>query len=388
VVALVKNPFLSRVGAELRKKRPLVPSSLHFTTRVEQVPGGYMVSVWFRTQGCRHDRSGACTMCNYWASAPTTAHEQVDYVREALDSLTMTPYELLASPSGSMLDPWEVPIDARGGIYRLIRASQCQVYLFETCAETITLGAIRELRDAFDGSDIALGVEIGLESSDPWIAKYCVNKGTPLAEYERALAVLGEFAIRRYMNVSLGTVFLSPKEAIDDTVGTVRWAFDHGAYTCVVFPMHVKPFTTMHWLWEHGRYFPPSLWSLVEVLKILGPKLSGRTEISWHRSYDDDPDHVLISPYTCPSCYSSVVSLLDAYKASQDYQIVETLDAFDCHCHDSWRSTLSTSPAQQLELRVATEYELLGSQLLGGEWWMKNRAQTLAGLMPGSDESY
>ena len=274
------NPLLSAVMRRIRQPRPLQPDDLRFVTRVDRSCGLGFAEVWFSTPGCSHDSQGGCTMCNYGRRRPISEDEMVEAVRQGLAAIKMEVGELLVSPSGSMLDPKEVPHDARRRIFALIRDYPAARFAFETRADTVTTEAVDELVASVPGKGLA--VEIGLESSSAWVQRFCLNKKSRPRQFATAANLLGSRGIDVYANVLLGVPFLTPVEAIQDCVRSVHWALTHGALAVVLFPVHVKPYTLLAWLYERGIYQPPSLWSLVESLRQVGPDLIHQVTISWY----------------------------------------------------------------------------------------------------------
>ena len=384
-----RNRFLDRVCARLKEQRPLVPPTLNYTYRVERIAGAPFVTLWFRTRGCWRDHQGGCTMCTYGVSTPVPADDMIDYVRTGLSLLPDDEnMMLLVSPSGSMLDEWEVPAKAREGILRLVRETSCRSYICETRAETITDAKIRQYVEILAGK-IAC-IEVGLESANPWILRFCINKALPLDQYVHSMVVLRKYQVPSIANVIVGSPFLSPKEAIEDAVQTVQWAFSHGTDNCTVFPVHVKRWTLVAWLWDHGLYSPVSLWSLVEVLARLGPTHAQRVTISWYKIYSEkvtegelDPVNdlgYLSSVTTCELCHPRVISLLDTYRDTNDFGVVQELTRMECECKDAWRSSLEATGYRPLKERVAHAYEAIGRDVLGPSWWSENGDTILAEL--------
>jgi len=376
-----RNGFLDQVCIQLKAHRPLAPPTLNYALRVERIAGAPFVTLWFRTRGCRHDHQGGCTMCTYGVSTPVSADEMIEYVRIGLSSLSSNEnMMLLVSPSGSMLDEWEVPARAREGILRLVRETNCRTYLCETRAETITDAKIKQYAEILDNKVAC--VEVGLESANPWILRYCINKALRLERYLSSIEILRKYRVPSIANVIVGGPFLSPREAIEDAVQTIQWAFSHGTDYCTVFPVHVKRWTLLAWLWERGLYSPPSLWSLVEVLARLGPTFAPKMTISWYKIYSEqvawgelDPVDglgYLSSPATCTLCQPKVMSLLDAYRDTNDFGVVQELTRMECRCKDTWRSALGAAEHQPLKERVAHAYEAIGRGVLGSSWWSEN----------------
>ena len=388
---VANNHFLDLVCARLRSARPGAGVGDDFSTRIETVRGAPFVSLWFRTRGCRHDARGGCTMCNYGASTAVSGDEMVEAVRNGL--ATLDPNDdmtLLLSPSGSMFDEWEVPARAREQIFRLAHEARLRTVLCETRAETLTDGLVRGFAGLFD--DREAGIGIGLESANPWILKYVVNKALSLDDYRAAMALLHRHGVLSTANVLLGSPFLSEAEAIDDAVDAIQWAFTAGSDQCVLFPAHVKSHTLLHWLWQRNMYSPPSLWSLVRVLSRVGPDQASRMTISWYKDYfasnetaDADKDPLfLCSPTTCPDCRDDVMALLDSYRDEGDFDVIRDLARFDCDCRRHWEGSLEYPVASRLAERVAVGYEAIGRDLLGDEWWLRHGHAVIKDVLRGA----
>lgn len=185
---------------------------------------------------------------------------------------------------------------------------------------------------------------MGLESSDPWVLRYCVNKQMTLDDFQRALAMLKKHDLLAYANVSLGTAFLTENEAIQDAVSTVRWALSQGVDKVVLFPLHVKEFTVLHQLWMNGLHHPTSLWSLAEVLRRLGNEAAARVEIAWYKPLPLTEQPPCPTPTTCGMCEEKVVGLLDAYKKTMNFTCIESVDETDALATPSGDDALQPLP--------------------------------------------
>lgn len=351
------NPLLAKVMAVVRTDRPKLPASQPYFNRIERVPAGRYAELWFRTAGCTWDKQGGCTMCNYGASQRPSVEETAAAVRMGLKELPTPIEELMISPSGSMLDPTEVDPDLRRQIYAMASIYDTSKFLVETRSEYVTDETMAELRSS-QPAGRTVTIEIGLESADPWKLRYCINKGHGVEDFTRAAEVARRHGVEVYANICLGTAFLAPSEAIEDTHASAIWALENGASHVVLFPLHIKPYTLLDVLAQDGRYSAVSLWSLVEVLNRFDAAMLHRVEIAWYRSYYDTDAKIRKSPSTCPKCHDAVVSLLDGYRAQQTRAAVDKLVNYQCSCQLQWRSTL-TPPTESLSSRVLREYHAL-----------------------------
>lgn len=306
-------------------------------------------------------------MCEYGVRSSVGGPEMVESVRTALGEIRGPVGELLVSPSGSMLDPLEVPVASRDRIFGLMGKISDAAVCVETRPETVTEESASALARAFAGRRIS--VEMGLESSSPWVLRFCVNKGAGPGAFTAASDVLADLGLRRYANVALGAAFLSPLEAVEDTSASVRWALRRGVDRVLIFPLHVKRRTLLGWLFQRGRYSPPSLWSLVDVLGRLDPDQLPRVGVSWYRSIAFQDPEVLASPTTCELCAPSVLDALDRYRAQPCAGTFADLSAIDCACRSTWRSEMASPAHSALAERVFAEYMLLAEEFRLLEWW-------------------
>lgn len=377
-----RNPFLSTVAARLRATRAPYASDTSVTVNTEILDGLPFRRVWFRTAGCTFDRQGLCTMCNYGFSEgiPATV---TDDLRSSLRDVPIDPKStLLVSPSGSMFDPREVPDEIRAAIFEVVAETAAGTVVCETRPETVTPKRMREFALAVAPKTGV--IELGLESADEWVLQWCVNKRLDLEEFRQAVSICHDEGLRVLANVSLGTAFLTPAAAIRDAEFAVRWAMASGVDGCVVFPLNVREWTVLARLWRGGLYAPPSLWSLVEVLRKTAPDFPGAVTAAWYRDYNADLPQaavsmpILASPTTCPRCLEQVISSLDAFRDTGDPRVLDVLSTLDCPCRDVWKKD-STDTTLDLG-SVQRAYEYLGSSVLGPDWWTTHGSQVVCDL--------
>jgi radical SAM enzyme (TIGR01210 family) len=381
-VAQVRNPFLSTVCARLRHRRPPFGEGANVTVGHEVVDGAPFIRLWFRTTGCTYDRQGLCTMCDYGEGDRLPETIEDDF-RAAVEAAGITAEAtVLVSPSGSMFDPREVPDHVRTELLRVVAESPARTVLCETRPETVTRERMEEFASIL--ADKAGVVELGLESADPWALRWLVNKKLDLATFGAAVRICHDAGLRVLANVSLGTAMLSPSAAIRDAERAVRWAIEAGTDACVVFPLQVREWTLLAWLWRHGRYAPVSLWSLIEVLRTVGREFPGRVSTAWYRDYNATDNAasvsmpVLASPTTCPACLQVVLAALDDYRNTSDPAVLDGVVSLGCSCRTEWLRTLDDPLVD-----VAKTYEAIGRDVLGDAWWSAHGGAVLEQLQDG-----
>lgn len=362
------SQFLNKVMVELRRERLPVDPDQPWYVRYDETPGGTFAQLWFMTRGCSWDRQGQCTMCNYGHSPVVSTDDMINSVTDGLSSIDRPINSLYISPSGSLLDPREVPAEARRFILKVANEFPSNQFSFETRPETVTPVLIDEIHTLMPDKKIAIG--FGLESTDNWILRHCINKPDTVTSFIKARQDL--YGMDVICNTSLGAAFLSPAESINDTVKSVRWALENGADLALVFPMHVKGNTLLEWMYINNLYTPPSLWSLIEVFKRLDESSLPKISTSWYRSDYGADSGVIASPSTCDKCHETVLGALDEFRASPSADTVNKLCGIECTCKDVWRESLRT-PLPDLRERVFSVYERLAEDMSLGEWWDSKR---------------
>jgi len=371
------NLFLSRLARALRRERKNFWDHHAYHVRLSSYRGEEEAGVWFRTRGCRFDRAGGCTMCNYSAGPPTTAEEMVAAVRAGLTEVPLGVTHLLVSPSGNFLDPWEVPVLARRAILDLV-ASYPRIS-FETRPETVSADVLAEVRPSLGGRG---NVYLGLETADPWVAHYAFNKSVSPQDVGRAIGQLRAAGMESTVNVLLGAPFLAPAAMVEDALQAARFALAAGASRLCLLPVHVKASTVLEALWRLGLYTPPSLWAYVELIFRLGREVAKtRVELAWYDSYGSTA--VLASPTTCPACHKDVLGQLSAFAETSRFALIEALYDNPCRCHQDWLAKSRWSAPDRVGAAWEA-YHRLGAAHLP-DWWSVHGPGILASLTQGTE---
>ncbi len=372
-----KNPFLTQAMRAIRKDRPVYGPKVTSEVDRRWQEGGDFAMIWFPSNGCTWD---GCTMCNYSKGSGIVGQHMVTAVQRALDSLDLTTLgSIEVGPAGSILDPVEVPIEAQNQIFRLMKETKVPLLVIESRAETITDEDLLRVREHL-GHEQKLLIMLGLESANPWIQNYIVNKASHPSRFVTALKTCHEHGVGVSANISLGHAFMSPRESIDDAYHSALWALEQGVDSASLFPLLIKAHTLLDFMHRHGRYESPSLWSLVEVLSLLGEERVKKVSIAWYKQWFQDP--FIKAPITCEKCTDDVITHLDEFYATQSYAVIEKLSNYSCDCRKRWRESLDV-PTQPLPQRVIQAYDWLASELRLERFWKKRREDVIREINEG-----
>ncbi len=343
---------------------PRVPVMYYEETCVAGIPFDVPMVI-LRTAPCRWFVAGGCVMCNYELvearHQEITADDilaQVDHAIERLAPLNRYDYLFITS-GGSFLDDAEVPSDVRLEILRRLRAAGLRRVSFESeakyCLRRDRLEAIAQI---FPGS---ASVGIGYESSDPFIRNVVINKGLAQGTFNRAVANLAEAGIGFYTYVLLGKPFLTPAEDEEDCIATIVAAQRAGAFMTVIEAVNIQPYTLTEWLWRHGRYQPPSLWSAVDILRKLPRAYRQRTSVKGFESDEGVPAPFAL-PSTCPECTPRLVEMLNAWNRARDHDLIERARR-ECACHLEYERARAIPAPDPIPRRVIAELRAIDREL-------------------------
>ena len=331
--------------------RRIFPVEYLSSLRKEIVNDKMSCQLWFISPGCSHDNRGGCTMCNYGYGKGFHFDQEMvlDSIKENLKELEGEIIRKLAvGPTGSFFDNKEVPAALRREIYTLLADVDIENLYFETRCDTITYEKLNEIREY--AKTKAITIEVGVECTNEWILRNCVNKGQTLKQVRDAVGVIHELGMRASANISLGIPFVDEQLGVGLALKSVEDAFDWGFDEVVIFTYHIKPGTLLEVLDRNNLYKTVSLWSLVETLYRLPEPYLGKLSIAWYKNYyGKDSPLIIKSPETCPVCEREVMALLDAFKNKPTRQLVEKLYGLACDCRTTWYKNLTFDRDDPLE---------------------------------------
>ena len=276
-----------------------------------------------RTRGCYWADFKGCSMCGYARDTlgrSATPDELATQLATALRAYRDEPYVKIYT-SGSFLDDREVDPASR---VRIVQAfsGRAERLLFETLPEFATPETLIPLRDAFAGK---LEVALGLESTQPEILLKFVHKNAPPSEYLAAGDRVRSLGIRAKAYLLLKPPYLTEREAIEDVVRSIGVAQEHFD-TISVNPVHIQGGTVVEWLFRRGRYRPPTLWSLAEVID-RGQAIRGSARLVTFPTAGGLPR----GPHNCGRCDRAVLAALEEASLTQEFT---PLAGLQCDCRD------------------------------------------------------
>ena len=248
-----------------------------------------------------------------------------------LDKQT-APLSVKIYTSGSFLDSDEIPASARNQMLEFIsNDDRIKEVVLESRPEYVTDSVLTEVRRILGERQVELG--IGLESSSDIVRSLCVNKNFDLRSFALSVNTAKRYGIGTRAYVLLKPPFLTERSALLDAQKTVMDALTLGVSTISLNPVNVQRNTLVEELWERGKFRPPWLWSVVEVLRY-AHRAAGRT-----LNIVCDPVGAGKSrgTHNCGKCDASILDAIRRFSLDQD---VRAFDSLTCDCRMLWQHVL------------------------------------------------
>jgi len=325
-----------------------------YTDEIFNVKKNKKVTRWLLLlpgSGCAWAKSsGGCHMCGFKAKI-----DQINRGKPASATKLMTiyqlgksliagksPYSLTIYNGGSFFNDEEIPFEVQQKICREVeKSSSLEQLMVESRPEFVTEKKIELLTSILRRKK--LKTAIGLESVTDYVRNVCIHKGFSTKDYEGAVEILKENGAEISTYVFLKPLYLTEQESIEEAVRTVRYAFSAASDEVMIESAFIQQGTKMEKLYLEGRFRPPWLWSIIEVVRRtshLGPVYIG--------GFEDEPPPIEI-PYNCELCSPRLMDSFRNYNKSLD---VSLLHNGYCPCKIEWEKELDYHPFDFLVRKI------------------------------------
>jgi len=299
-----------------------------------------------RSGGCHLP---TCTMCPFTNETlfKTGIHPTVeDYKTQfevAFADDSVGEYDLVCVYNdGNFFAERELPSDARDYICRRVADAGCGTLMVESLPQFITAPVLDHTLQMLGSTRLCVG--IGLQSANDLVRELCVNTRITRSQFLKAVSLLASKGCWIKVYVMLKPPFLTEREAIEDAVESIRYAYGLGIHDVTLCPTRVAPQTVAALLYEYGLYQPPWLWSIVDVLRQTANEGHVRVACLNLRSTDFHSVH----PSNCDECTNRVTETIEAFNTDR---ILDNLVILDCECRKQYRHVVQQAvhPEQLIE---------------------------------------
>ncbi len=335
--------ILSRMNMEMHRNRPLTPEYKKITL---WRPSDEFLHCCIESRGCRFNREkGACVMCDYGTGRNLDPPELKRALEEELQPQLQSLSTLLFGSYGSILDTEEISEKCLDVILDFISGKNVRTLIFETHCCTITDHILKKIKEKLQNNGKNIIIEMGYETSDKFVLENCLNKILDFGQLCRAIHLIHKYGMKVSLNVFVGAPFLTEEDQLNTAVESVKWAFDKGADSVVIFPCNIKPFTLVHKLYQDGLYHPVSQWMMIELLARIPEEYLDRVTLSWYgdrQNFYENNEFPLIPPEDCDICHKSIFDFYHVFMreslAGRRKQLIENLRREDkkCDCYEKF----------------------------------------------------
>lgn len=358
--------FMNRANLYFRQNRPI---NQDCTVCVGYNIHG-LVEISFPSTGCPHDKSGSCIACDYGVGTPikdwTTLEKQLD---DVLGEFETGMELLLLCTNGSFFCDANISPEFRRHIMEKSVRTSAKMIIIETHVNDIDESKLSEFAQICCGKKLCL--EIGVESTNRFVRENCYNKRLETDRLLECLRMAEKYSIKPSIHFMLGAPFLSIEEQLNDLLRSVEWAFANQAEV-VLFPVNIKPYTLLMYLYEHQFYEPVSHWLFIEALNRIEAKYLDETCIAWYgnREMKYEQERGTVFPTSCPQCGPLLQQFYDEYtrikSSGERRKKIESLItrcAKLCNCYRNMLYTLNQGSHSDMEGRVMESHQKVLLQL-------------------------
>lgn len=342
------NVLLSSVMRYIRKGRPI----LNLTDRFSVFETNGLIQLWLQTPACRFSQEGRCTICNYWSGQRISG--LIAEVEKAV-SIPKNINTILVNTCGSCLDPEELAEEEQNQLFKWLNNQPVEDVILETHIATLSESVVQRVREMIP--DKNLFFEMGQESVDEDVQFYSLNKPMPERGRNIILNRIRSYGVKSIVNVILGAPFLNREEQMRDAVDSIVRILREGADYVMLFPVNIKPYTLVYYLYEIGMYTPVDGNMIIQVLDALPEELLPRVGTAW---YGEHQEPGVIPPYVPKPDRMNFYRILTAYNESDSMeerkrQLIRLL-----HLGENWKTEYGRGTMEgRLVERLDRAYQFL-----------------------------
>ena len=295
--------------------------------------------------------SGGCTMCSYVSDCTLEKIDTETIIRIFNDHLSRFDIEsedrisVKLFASGSFLNPYELPIDARDEILKILVGMDnvCEI-IVESRPEYVKEDVLDDIFSII--GDKLFEVSIGLETYNDYTRLNKINKGFTSKDFEKSVELIKSLRENKGYNIkSKAYIFVKPilldeKESIDESIETAKYCEMIGVDRVSFCPATIHGGTLIERLWRKGAYQPPWIWSCIEIINTV------RKEVNIPALLDTSGFGSRRGPYNCKKCNKELKHKIIDSNLTQD------IISYDCECKNDWLAEVKNADMNQSKVKI------------------------------------
>lgn len=331
---------LKELNKQIRNKRPILSTNEICSTFIS----GDLLEIGFLSKQCKNDLSGSCLMCDYGYMNKVNSIE--NYIKEMKDILVEHSDNidyLLLCTNGSFFDSYQIPKDLLISILIEAQNSSIPNIIIETHYKDVTREKLNLVHKIIHKP---VTIEMGLETINQKYQDTLFMKGIYLKEYLATIKLIKEYNYNIELNIMLGLPFLSTKQQMEDAVETIEWTVKQDCFP-VLFPINIKYYTFLRYLYDKNNYEPISLWLVIVLLDKISDKALENIVVAWYGNRDESYADCFptIMPQTCSLCNTTLNVFFKSLHRTSDINerrelISSLINQATCECIEVLRNSL------------------------------------------------
>jgi radical SAM enzyme (TIGR01210 family) len=302
----------------------------------------------YRTRGCAYDKNGmGCSMCNFSHYAVKNIGDEniINQHKQILTQLEIGKYDhfdLLTL--GNFFNDDEISPPLREKFLRpLSQISTLRRVLVESRYQYITEQKLSDAKAYLRHNQI-LEFALGYESVNEEIRNKLLNKGVAEEHLDETLRMCQRTGLAFVAYVLIKPHTLSEREGILEASRTAIHVLKKGLEAGVNTRIALEPVFVTHGkeverYFREGRYNPPKLWSVIDVLRLTIEGMAadfkkGSLFVGLSDEYLSDDR----TSSNCGRCDDKVIEAIEKFNGSQN---IDELLKVQCDCKAGWTSLVS-----------------------------------------------
>ena len=295
--------------------------------------------------------SGGCTMCSYVSDCTLEKIDTETIVRIFKDHLSRfdigkeDKISVKLFASGSFLNPYELPVDARDEILNILtNMDNVTEIIVESRPEYIKEDILDDIFKIIGNK--LFEISIGLETYNDYTRLNKINKGFTLKDFKEAIELIKNLRENKGYNLkSKSYIFVKPilldeKQAIDEAVETAVYCEKIGVDRLSFCPATIHGGTLIERLWRKGAYQPPWIWSCIEIINTV------RKKVNIPALLDTSGFGSRRGPYNCKKCNK------DLKHEIINSNLTQSIIEYDCECKSSWMAEVENASMNQSTVKI------------------------------------
>lgn len=335
VKKLRKNNFLKNV--KFNKPQSVKHDEVFFRDKVRM-----RKRIVLSTSGCS---IASCTMCPLPNEAlgrdkKVTPNDLIEQIKRAFKNKDNYNYEIVTVYSNNnFFSDQDMFPEVRRFLYQQFKKSSASYLVVESLPQFITQAKVLEAKKILRKRKKTLVVAIGLQSSNDIVRELAINSTCTRSAFENAVKLLKDNNFMVQVFLMIKPPFLLEKEAIKDSVASIKYLTSLGIYEPILCATRVSPNTLVNFLYKEKKFHPPWLWTIIEILKKSYKQVpNSRPRVAVSELYSKNnlsSSHA----HNCDKCNDDVVALIERFNHNRNIHI---FDKLNCGCYREYKKYLSS----------------------------------------------